>query len=395
MASNVIGRLPHWQRLALVAVALPVLVGLAVIAFAWPTARTEPRQLPVGVIGSTAGNQLLIRHVPITPTGGFDFHLYPDDASARAAIRARDIYGAFQVTRHVVRLMDASAASPAVAQALERMGSALARESSLTAASQHEHAVQLHVEDVVPMSSDDAKGFVFGSCLLPLTICSMLAAAAVGLLVRFRPAWRQILALSVVAAISGAVVYLIGQNYLDAFPGDGFADWAILALTIFAISGSTAGLIALIGTAGLGLGAALMVFIGNPFAAVASAPELLPTAVNRLGQLLPPGAGANALRSTAYFDGNGADGHVAVLIGWSVIGMAALILGHHAPIQLAAYEPPDDDDRSPRAREHHPPLDKMRARIASALVPDERMPSGVSYDDDSHSRPAPPPGHRR
>jgi hypothetical protein len=109
-----------------------------------------------------------------------------------------------------------------------------------------------------------------------------------------------------------------------------------LALLILAISSTTAGLVALVGPLGLGLAAVAMVFIGNPFSGVTSAPELLPTWVGHLGQWLPPGAGAGLLRSTAYFDCAGAAPHLAVLIGWSVLGMAAIAVGHHAPIRFAA-----------------------------------------------------------
>jgi hypothetical protein len=105
---------------------------------------------------------------------------------------------------------------------------------------------------------------------------------------------------------------------------------------MLAIGATTAGLIAMVGARGLGLGAALMIFIGNPFSGVTSAPQLLPTAVGYIGQWLPPGAGANLLRSTAYFHGHGAAGHLTVLIVWSVLGIAAIVLGHHGPIRFAA-----------------------------------------------------------
>ncbi|MGY2875621.1 putative membrane protein [Marmoricola sp. URHA0025 HA25] len=350
MATKVLAGLQHWQRLAVVAVVLPVLVGLAVLAFAWPTARIEPRHVPVGVIGSTEGSQRLIEHVGAARPEGFDFHLYADRDFARDAIRDRDIYGAFEVTGDQVRLLDASAASPAIAQALEQVASTLAEQAATATGAPYEPARQLHVEDVVPLSPQDHKGIVFTSSLLPLTICAMLAAAATGLVVRFRPAWRQILALAVVSAASAAVVYLIAQTYLGAFPDHPLSDWGVLALTIFAISGSTAGLIALIGAGGLGLGAALMVFVGNPFSGGSSAPELLPGFADHVGQLLPPGAGASALRSTAYFDGNGAGSHVAVLVGWSLIGLTALVIGHHAPLQLAAQRIPEDDASQVRQR---------------------------------------------
>jgi hypothetical protein len=177
---------------------------------------------------------------------------------------------------------------------------------------------------------------VFSSSLLPLTICSVIIAAAVGVLVKFRPAWRQIVALTVVSAVAAAGAYLIIQTFLGALPQHGVADWAGISLTILAMSAATVGLIALIGAVGLGIAAVLMVFMGNPFSGATSAPQLLPAAVDHIGQWLPPGAGANLIRSTAYFDGNGAAGHVGVLVTWIVLGFAAIILGHHAPIRFAA-----------------------------------------------------------
>src|SRR5215469_12813474 len=63
---------------------------------------------------------------------------------------------------------------------------------------------------------------------------------------------------------------------------------------------------------------------------------LLPAPVGTIGQWLPPGAGANLLRSTAYFNGHGASGHLTVLIIWIVLGLAAVAAGHHAPVRFAA-----------------------------------------------------------
>ena len=79
-----------------------------------------------------------------------------------------------------------------------------------------------------------------------------------------------------------------------------------------------------------------MIFVGNAFVGISSAPQLLPAAVDHIGQWLPPGAGANLLRSTAYFNGHGASGHLGVLIAWSVLGLAAITIGHHAPVRFAA-----------------------------------------------------------
>ena len=69
-----------------------------------------------------------------------------------------------------------------------------------------------------------------------------------------------------------------------------------------------------------------MIFVGNPFSAAATAPELLPQPVGGLGQLMPPGAGANLLRSTGFFDGAGSAEHIAVLAVWAAAGLAAMLL---------------------------------------------------------------------
>ena len=339
MPKDLLAGHPPWRRLLTVSVALPVLFAAAVLAFAWQTARLQPRDLPIGIVGSTPGSQEVIDHLVETDPGGFDIRLYADVPTASSAIRDRDVYGVFVVTPQHVEVLEASAASPAVAQLLSTIGGGLSRAATAQAAAHGDPPVQLQTRDVVPLSSVDPKGQVFSSALLPLTICSILIAAAIGILVKFRPAWRQVLALSVVSAVAGAGAYLITETFLGALPNQGLADWAGLALTILAISAATAGLIALVGAAGLAIAAALMVFVGNPFSGATSAPELLPTAVKHIGQWLPPGAGANLLRSTAYFNGNGASGHVAVLVVWIVLGFAAIALGHHAPIRCAASTP--------------------------------------------------------
>jgi hypothetical protein len=70
-----------------------------------------------------------------------------------------------------------------------------------------------------------------------------------------------------------------------------------------------------------------MIFVGNPFSAVGSAPELLPQPVGAIGQLMPPGAGGNLLRSTGFFDGAGGGTHLIVLGAWALTGLALIAAG--------------------------------------------------------------------
>jgi hypothetical protein len=327
---------PAWRQLAIVSIVLPAVVALAVLVFAWPAARVTPRELPVGVVGADPASQQLVSKLSAAEPGAFDLHLYPDIRSAESAIRNRQIYGAFVDTPGRLQILEASAAGPAVSQLLTGVGTKLEAAANQQPTTEGKAPATVTTLDVVPLAREDPKGMVFSSALLPLTICGIVIAIVVGLVVRFRPAFRQLVALTVVALVAGAGIYLLAQGWLGALPHNGFADWAALGLTILALSAGTAGLIALFGPPGVGVAAAVFVFVGNPFSGVSSAPQMLPGAVNDIGQWLPPGAGASLLRSTAYFGGAGAAGHVTVLLAWSLLGCAAIVLGHHAPIRFAA-----------------------------------------------------------
>ena len=322
---------PPWRQLVIISVLLPLMIVLAVLAFAWPAARIAPRDLPVGIVGTGPASEQVLRGLTRGAPGGFGVQLYADQAAARTAIENRDVYGAFAVTARGVTVLDASAASPTVAQLLSTVGQQLARHAAGTG-----RVVAATDVDVVPTSASDPRGLVLSSVLLPVTICGIIMAAAIGLVLEFGPAWRQILALVTISAIAGLGAFLIAQSFLGALPHGYLATWAALSLTVLAIGATAAGLIALAGPAGLGLSAALMIFIGNPFSGASSAPQLLPAAVGHIGQWLPPGAAISLLRSTAYFGGHGASDHLIVLVIWSVLGLAAIVAGHHAPIRFAA-----------------------------------------------------------
>ncbi|MFD9001490.1 ABC transporter permease [Streptomyces sp. NPDC059582] len=371
-----------WRRLIIMTVGLPLVVSAAVMAFAWPASRIAPRDLPVGIVGTSTASQNAVAGLARSAPGGFDFHLYADEASARSAIKNREVYGAFVITPGNLTVLEATAASTTVAQLLNTAGQELAAHapqpapkstplSSHGASAPHgasaeagakkgapkkdtvnkgaakkdaakndaakKDAVQTPAKvrvttvDVVPSSADDPRGVVFSSAILPLTICGVIIALG-AMSVVHTSAWRRPITLVTVSAAAGFGVFLVAQGVLGALPHEHVATWAALSLTLFAVSATSAGLMTLTGPAGLGLSATLMVFIGNPFSGSTSAPELLPKAVDDIGQWLPPGAGANLVRGVAYFDGNDSGGHITVLVLWSVLGLAAVIFGHRGAV---------------------------------------------------------------
>ena len=312
MPANPIARHPAWRQILIVAIAGPVLIALVFTAFAWPTARTAPHDLPVGLVATgTAGSTI----APALDAAGFAVHRYSNRAEATEAIEHRDIYAAVVAASGGTTVLTASAAAPAVATQFATAASALAQGP-------------VRVVDVVPLSPNDPRGAVLASAALPLVFGGMIIAVLVALVLGMRPTWRMLAALVIVSATTGLAAYLIAESWLGVLPGEHLWTWAALTLTVLAISSAVAGLYELVGIPGVGMGSILMLFLGNPFSGITSAPELLPSGVAAIGQWLPPGAGANLLRSTAYFHGHGAAGHATVLVCWVVAGMTAVVVGH-------------------------------------------------------------------
>ena len=84
-----------------------------------------------------------------------------------------------------------------------------------------------------------------------------------------------------------------------------------------------AGLNECLGPKGFTLAAMTMMFVGTPFAGIATGSQWLPAGVAMVGQLLPPGAAGTLVRSAAYFGGAGGGTSLVVLSAWA---LARLIL---------------------------------------------------------------------
>ncbi|GAA4929304.1 ABC transporter permease [Streptomyces coeruleoprunus] len=301
------------RRVIAVVLLVPAVVALALWAFAWPAARIAPRDLPIGV----AGPQSAVARVEQglnQRKGAFDVHRYTDEKAARRGIEDRVVYGAVVVAPEGPRLLTASAAGPAVAQLLQQAVTAQAPAGT-----------PVPVTDVVATPPGDPRGGTLAASVLPLALAGVLTGAVVTLL-GLRGA-RAAAALAGAAVAAGAVGAAMAHSWLGAVTGDWWAVAGVLTLTVLAIGAGVAGLAALLGRAGLGLGALLVVLLGNAFSGAGSAPELLPEPAGPIGQWLPPGAGVTLLRSVSFFDGAASGPALLTLSLWSALGMAAVALG--------------------------------------------------------------------
>ncbi|MFJ8636205.1 ABC transporter permease [Streptomyces sp. NPDC093568] len=302
------------RHLIAVVLLVPALAALALWAFAWPAARTAPRDLPLGVAGPASAAAQVERQLD-RHEGAFEIHRYADEAAAREAVEDRTVYGAVVVTPKGPELLTASAASPMVAQLLQQ---AVTEQAAA-------EGTQVRTVDVVSAPASDPRGAALGASVLPLALAGMAAGAAVTLL-RLRGI-RAVSALAGAAAVIGVVAAALAHSWLGILTGDWWAEAGVFALTTLAVSAAVAGLAALIGPAGIGIVSFVVMFLGNPFSGASSAPQMLPEPVGTTGQWLPPGAGASLLRSVSYFDGAAATGPALTLAWWAALGLGAVLLG--------------------------------------------------------------------
>ena len=292
---------------------LTAVLTVFLIAFAWPSARSEPRDVPLAVSGPAPAVAQIQAGLEQAMPGGFEITAVPDRQAAVQRIEDRDAYGAIVLDAAQPEVLTASAGSPVIAQALNQLAARVHPDSPAK------------VTDIVPLPKDDPRGAGLAAGALPLVLGGILAAAALTQLVR-SGAKRMIGAVTF-AITGGLALAAVLQYWLGSFEGNYLGNAGVIAMSIGAISLTLLGLEWLIGTAGLALGGAVMMLLGNPLSGMTSAPEMLPSGWGTLGQLLPPGAAGTALRSVSFFDGAGAARPLAVLGCWLLAGLLLCGLG--------------------------------------------------------------------
>jgi hypothetical protein len=254
-------------------------------------------------------------------------HRYADDAAARQAIEDRDVYGAFVVTPNGPETLVSSGASFNVSQLLTDAGKSQAKETGTKAT----------VIDVAPGGSEDPRGTGLSSSVLPMVLAGVLVGMVATML--STSLLGRIGMVGLGSILAGGAMVAIVQGWLGIVDDNWLANWGALSLVVLSVSALVAGFETLLGPPGIAVGSLTMILIGNPFAAVSSAPEMLPQPLGWIGQLMPPGAGGNLLRSTGFFDGAGAGGHIAVLVGWAALGLGVMVVAAARFKRVAVHGP--------------------------------------------------------
>ncbi|MEU3745605.1 MULTISPECIES: hypothetical protein [Streptomyces] len=306
-----------WPAVAKAVALLTVGISLLLTAFAWPSVRSSVHDVPIAVAGPAPAVQQVTPVLDQRLPDGFEVVEVADTAAAERLIRDREVYGAIDLSSGTPQVITASAGSAAVAQTLHGIAAGLGQARAPGAA--------VAARDLVPLPADDPRGAGLAAGALPLVMGGLLAALLLTRLVR--GGVRRVTGALAFAVTGGLAVAAILQFWFGSLDGSYAANTGAIALTVAAIALTILGLESLLGYVGFGLGAAIMMLIGNPLSGTATAPEMLPGWSGTLGQLLPPGAGGQLLRSTAFFDGHGATHSATVLATWLTLGTVLCLAG--------------------------------------------------------------------
>jgi len=307
-----------WPHVLAAAVGIALAIGLVLLAFGLPAVKAEPHQLPIGLVAPPPAAAQITGALDQRAPDAFAVTQYSDEAVLTEAIRDREVYGGLVLGSGRPLVLTATAGSTAVAQTLRTMAAGLSPDGAAA-----------EVRDVVPLPAEDPRGAGLAALVLPLVLGAIVPAAAFG---AFHLRRSALLAATAAYAVVGGLTFAAVLHWVfGTLNGDFWIECAVLAAIVAASTLALMGLQWVAGRAGLVLGALLLALVGNPLSGATTAPEFLASPWREIGQAMPPGAGAQLVRSVSFFDGAGSTGPWWVLIAWAAAGLVLLALPRRRP----------------------------------------------------------------
>ena len=347
-----------WIKVISTSLLASLLVALVILAFTWPTKTMEAKNLPVSIAGPEVTVSQFEQSLKDKGIETFELKQASSREEAEQQIKQRETYGAIIFTEGAApEVLTAPAANTAATQMLNNVATQLnaqiqqkalaAKTEALTqavqaggeqgaqAAAQLEQmkvqaeqasAMEVKTTVVVPLGEGDSSGSGIAISAFPLVIGGILGGSFSAL--RVNGTWRRFVTAILYAVIGGALTALILNVWFGLIPGDFATLWAAFGATYLATASFIVGVSALSSPlAGLGLGAVVTMFIGNPISGAAMPSVFLPGAWGQIGQMMVPGASSTLLRSIAYFPEAATSDQWLVLGSWIAFGLLTGVIG--------------------------------------------------------------------
>ena len=291
---------------------LLALIGLIGTAIKNP----QPHDIQVGLVGPAPAIQQISGGFESKAPGAFRFTSYESVDAARAAIDARSVDGVVILGAGGPRLLVAGAAGDAVTGVIS---------GALTNAFRAQGQA-VTVETVHPFTSGDAHGLILFFVVLAVVISTLVAQALVGLRSDTGLGVRLVM-----VAVYAALAPLVGMG-AAAWIADGYGSgfWmatGLVGLASAAMGAVVAGSARLLGPAGVGLAALVVVLLDLVASGGPIGSQLLPDFYRWLAPGMPAGQLYSAVRGALYFDNAGLGTPIAVLSAWLAGGLVLMVLG--------------------------------------------------------------------
>lgn len=308
-----------WARVAGLALALPVIIGLMLFAFLAPSQASSPDHLPLAVFAPEPARDMVVGGLEQGAGDALEITQLASADEVTEQVLNRESIGGVVVGQDMsITIYQASGNGAPYGQILDGMAQGLTAQG-----------MTVNVEDLAPLAEGDAAGAGLALIGLPLAFGGMISGALITVALKRRP-WLKVAA-SVLVSLVGALVVsgilYAGYNLLDA---NYWGTTLAIAAGIASISLVAVGLGELIGLAGVGLTAVLVIFFSNPLSGLATGWWILPKPWGFIGQLMPIGATGELVRSIEYFGGNAVGMPVTVLTCWMLVGLLLVAAGSWA-----------------------------------------------------------------
>lgn len=347
-----------WIKVSSTSVLASLVVALVVLAFTWPTKTMEAKNLPVSIAGPEVTVSQFEQSLKDKGIETFELKQASSREEAEQQIKQRETYGAIIFTEGAApEVLTAPAANTASTQMLNGVATQLnaqiqqkalaAKTEALTQAvqaggeqgaqaaaqleqmkvqSEQASAMAVKTTAVVPLSESDSSGTGLAIAAFPLVMGGIIGGMLS--LTLINGTWRRFATATLYAVIGGALTALILSTWFGFIPGDFATLWAAFGATYLATASFMIGFGSLlVPAAGLGLGAVITMFIGNPISGASMPSAFLPGVWGQIGQMLVPGASSTLLRSIAYFPEVATSDQWLVLGSWIAFGLLTGVIG--------------------------------------------------------------------
>lgn len=318
MAGSSLTRIPLEIRKAATVIAIAiVLASTFAAAYTVALGRPSPRNLPVGIVGSTAQTAPFEAALHRN-SSEFAVQQYPTRDDALAAINQQHITAAIDATAKPAQLLLSSASDPSGTRALIQLDQSQPGQFILP------------IVDLHPLPPSDPAGLATFYLVIAATILGFITMFQLRANVKTLSLRRWLVCLAILAVVGGATLAVVTGPALGALSTPFPQLWLLTSLQIAVAASFNSAMLVLIHRWAIIPTWLVFILLGNTSSGGAVSASLLPQPFAFFNHALPSGATVSAIHAATYFPQNQRPLPFIVLGIWLVVSLVVLIVSSRA-----------------------------------------------------------------